>query len=198
MAVKTHAFVAGIAACVLAVALGGCGASGSSADRVAGDAETAAFTLTSSAFEPDGAIPVEHARQGVDGGEDVSIPYAWSGAPEGTESFALLLMDTSPVARKWLHWVVVDIPAQTTELPAGASGADMPPGAMELTNSFSEPGYGGPEPPAGTGGHQYLARVYALDVEHLEIAEDADLRAFLRALEDHVLADASVAGTFGR
>lgn len=156
------------------------------------------MSLESSAFEDAGVIPVRFAREGVDGGQNVSIPLSWADAPAGTESFALLMFDTHPVADKWVHWMVVDVPAETTQLSEGASGAGMPTGTRELSNTWGDSGYGGPEPPEDTGGHFYLTTVYALDIDMIEIADDADTRAFKRAIDGHVLAEAKVEGSLGR
>ncbi len=190
-----HAVVLALACAAL---LGGCTRPETATLPGTETGDEATFSVESPAFSPDDPIPVEHAREGVEGGQNVSIPYTWRDAPVGTKSFALLLMDTHPSARRWVHWMVTDIPADAEELPAGASGAGMPEGALELVNSFGDIGYGGPEPPAGSGGHAYLATIYALDVEHLEIAGDADVGTFRRAVTEHTLADASYTGTFVR
>ncbi len=165
---------------------------------VSTETETGEMTLDSSAFEDKGQIPVRFARQGVEGGDNVSLPFSWKHPPEATESFALLLYDSHPAAHRWVHWIVVDMPSETTELPEGASGTDMPPGSVEHSNSWGDVGYGGPEPPEGTGGHYYLATLYALDVPELDVAADADLRTFLRAVQGHVLAEAKIEGSLGR
>ena len=87
------------------------------------------------------------------GGQNRSLPFQWHDAPEGTRSFALSIVDPHPVANNWVHWLVIDIPAETGELRGGASGREMPPGARELRNGFGQAGYGGPQPPPGSGDH---------------------------------------------
>ncbi len=159
--------------------------------------EAAMLSLSSPAFENGGLIPVEHANTGVAGGENISIPYEWRGAPEGTRSFALALVDRHPVARSWIHWMVSDIPPDVSGLERGASGSSMPPGAVEHENTFGTKGYGGPQPPPGSGKHEYEAIVYALDIASV----DANLRTladFDSAIDGHVLASASCSGLFGR
>ncbi|MCL6471385.1 MAG: YbhB/YbcL family Raf kinase inhibitor-like protein [Firmicutes bacterium] len=151
--------------------------------------------VTSSAFKNNGAIPERHARQGA-GGENVSIPLEWQGAPEGTKSFAFTMVDIS--ARNWVHWLVVDIPAKTTSIAEGASNKRMPDGSKELINTFGDIGYGGPQPPPGSGPHKYVITVYALSEEGLDLPQQISYDDFLRALEGKVLAKASIIGKYSR
>ncbi len=74
----------------------------------------------------------------------------------------------------------------------------MPAGSAELRNSFGEVGYGGPQPPKGTGDHPYVITLYALSVERLDLPIDVSLPAFKRAIEGKVITSASVTGKFGR
>ena len=108
------------------------------------------FQLTSSAFKAGGPIP---ARFTCDA-EDVSPPLSWSGAPDGTRSFALIVDDPDapdPKAPKvvYVHWVVCDIPPSTTSLPEHSGASNLPEGAREGPNDFKNIGYGGPCPPIG-------------------------------------------------
>lgn len=74
----------------------------------------------------------------------------------------------------------------------------MPAGARELVNSFGSVGYGGPQPPPGSGAHPYEATLYALDVPRLDLPERATLQQFQSAIVGHVVGQASYAGTFSR
>ena len=157
------------------------------------------FELSSPAFAEGGSIPVRHAMRAVQGGENVSIGYEWAGAPAGTRSFALALVDRSPVAHDWVHWLVVDLPASATGLPEGASGTSaMPSGSRELASAYGSTGYGGPQPPSGTGQHPYEATLYALDTTALPLPTDTTLAQFERAVARHTLATARLTGRFGR
>ncbi len=167
---------------------------GSTADDKGGSM----FAISSPAFEAGGLIPAEHATTAVPGGANTSIPYEWRNAPQGTKSYALVLIDRAPVARNWVHWIVHDIPASASSVAAGASPSGLPQGAKELANTFGRPGYGGPQPPPGTGKHPYEATAYALDVESLSLAPSATLQDLEKAMEGHVLGTASVTGNFGR
>jgi Raf kinase inhibitor-like YbhB/YbcL family protein len=153
--------------------------------------------ITSSAFTDGGKIPLTYVMPGA-GGQNVSVPLAWSGAPPGTQSFALAMVDPHPVARNWVHWLVIDIPQDAASLPQGASGRKMPPGARELQNSFGAMGYGGPQPPPGSGDHPYVFTLYALSVPQVELAKNPGLAAFQQALAAKTLATATLTGYFGR
>ncbi len=106
--------------------------------------------------------------------------------------------DPHPVADNWVHWLVVNIPPRTSSLPEGASMVRMPSGAKELYTSYGELGYGGPEPPKGSGPHPYVVTLYALDVSTLDCALTTSREAFLKLLEGHVLARAVLTGIFER
>ena len=153
--------------------------------------------ITSNAFPDGGKIPLPYVMSGA-GGQNVSVPLSWSGAPAGTQSFALAMVDPHPIARNWVHWLVIDLPKDSTSIPEGASGQKMPKGAVELKNSFGETGYGGPQPPRGSGDHPYVFTLYALSVPKVKLGRDAGLAAFQQALEGKILATATLTGYFGR
>src|SRR5687768_10992738 len=116
----------------------------------------AVFSLVSAAFAPDGAVPRKHTCEG----EDVSPPLSWSGAPEGTKSFAIVVDDPdAPDPAKprvvWVHWVLYDIPAGVASL---AEGAGVPSGAREGLNDWKATGWRGPCPPIGR--HRYFHKIY--------------------------------------
>lgn len=153
--------------------------------------------IKSTAFQDGGKIPQPYVMPGA-GGQNISLPLAWSGAPPGTQSFALSIVDPHPVANNWVHWLVINLPADITGLAEGASGRNMPKGAVQLHNSWGKPGYGGPQPPKGTGDHPYVATIYALSAPKLDLKENAGLAGFTRALEGKVLGSAKITGYYGR
>lgn len=98
----------------------------------------------------------------------------WSGAPSGTKSYAVTCYDPdAPTASGFWHWAAFNIPADVTELPSGASGKNMPAGAVELKNDGGTVGYIGAAPPPGHGPHHYHVVVHAVDVPSLEVPETA-------------------------
>jgi Raf kinase inhibitor-like YbhB/YbcL family protein len=157
----------------------------------------AAMEIISSAFKDGGKIPIQYVMPGA-GGKNVSLPLSWKNIPPGTKSFALSIVDIHPVAQNWVHWLVINIPKEVTSLEEGASRKRMPQGSVELRNSFGDVGYGGPQPPRGTGDHSYVVTLYALNVEKLDLKTDTSLSAFKKAIEGKVIASASITGKYGR
>ncbi len=156
-----------------------------------------AMELSSAAFKDGEKIPIQYVRQGA-GGKNISIPLAWKNGPPGTKAFALSMVDPHPVAQNWVHWLVINIPAQVNSLEEGASPKKMPTGSVELKNSFGEVGYGGPQPPKGTGDHPYVTTLYALNVKKLDLGANTSLSAFKKAIEGKVIGSASITGMYGR
>lgn len=150
--------------------------------------------LTSNAFPAGGEIPEVHTCKG----SDLSPPLAWSDAPSGTKSFALIVDDPDapdPAApkRTWVHWVVYDLPPTTASLAEGEGGKEPAPPARAGRNDWSRTGYGGPCPPIGR--HRYYFKLFALDAV-LGDAGAAGKAALEKAMEGHVLARAELVGTF--
>lgn len=161
--------------------------------------EEKVFQLTSSAFGDGQKIPAKYANKGVSGGENISIPLSWENAPEGTKSFAITMVDRHPVADNWVHWLVINIPASATSLSDGAAGSNkMPSGSEELNNTFGDLGYGVPQPPPGTGDHDYEITIYALNTERLSLEADATLDQFLSAIDGKVIGSAKLTGKLSR
>ena len=126
------------------------------------------------------------------GGEDVSPQLAWSGAPDGTQSYAVTVYDPdAPTASGFWHWAAFNIAADVTELPSGASG-NLPGDAVELKNDGGTVGYIGAAPPPGHGRHHYWVVVHAVDVPSLEIPADASCAFLGFNLFSHSLARATL------
>ena len=151
----------------------------------------------SSAFNNGERIPVQYVMPGA-GGKNISVPLSWKNFPAGTKSFTLAVIDPHPMAQNWIHWIVINIPADVDSIEEGASGKNMPQGSIELMNSFGLPGYGGPQPPRGTGDHPYVFTLYALNVEELNLGVNTSFTAFKKALEGKVLGSAILSGKYGR
>jgi len=152
------------------------------------------FTLTSPAFPHNGEIP----RRFTCEGEDVSPPLAWSGTPEGTKSFALIVddpdaPDPSAPQMTWVHWVLYNLLSSARELEEEIVSEELPVGAEDGQNDWKNLGYDGPCPPIGR--HRYFHKLYALDLvlPDLGTPTKSELES---AMEGHVLAQAELVGTY--
>ncbi len=181
----------------------------------------AAITFTSPVFNEKRRIPVKHTcaneRPPPDGvtvapgaaGENISPPLEWTDVPEGSASLALII-DSEEAAGPWTHWVVWNIPADSTGLTEGvASDGELPDGSRQGVNSGGDVGYLGPCPPpfaiidASAGGdvvrsktgsvQKYYFHLYALD-SVLDLAPGATKEDLLGAMEGHVLGTGELAG----
>jgi Raf kinase inhibitor-like YbhB/YbcL family protein len=142
-------------------------------------------------------------------GPDRSPALQWSGAPAGTQSFLVICDDPDapsprrPAKTPWVHWVIYNIPPQSTSLPEGLPRDAQPqemPGATQGWNSWDRDnvGYRGPMPPPGSGAHRYFFRIYALDTQ-LNVAPDlATKDAVLQAASGHILAEGQLVGKYER
>jgi Raf kinase inhibitor-like YbhB/YbcL family protein len=154
--------------------------------------------ISSKAFEDGKPIPAKYAHQGVNGGKNISLPLVWSNTPQDVKSFALSIVDPHPVARDWVHWLVINIPQGESSISEGSSCKKMAPGVKELYNSYGELGYGGPQPPKGSGPHPYVITLYALNTDKLDLGANTSLDAFLKVLEGKTLATAEIKGIYER
>ncbi|MFQ5775713.1 MAG: YbhB/YbcL family Raf kinase inhibitor-like protein [Kiloniellaceae bacterium] len=152
------------------------------------------FQLSSTAFADGERIPTRYTCEG----EDVSPPLAWSGAPEGTRSYALLCDDPDAPGGTWHHWALFDIPAETASLPEAYATDPQVGSTRQAVTDFRRTGYGGPCPPPGHGVHHYHFRVLALAVERLEVAPNPRCPDVAAAARPHVLAEARLVGTYSR
>lgn len=149
------------------------------------------FTVTSNDITEGGVLP--DAQVQAKGNRSPHL--RWSGAPEGTKSFAITCYDPdAPTGSGFWHWTVANIPAEVTELAAGASPDGLPAGAVEGRTDFGEPGFGGAAPPAGHGPHRYIFTVFAVDTERLEVTPENSGAVFGFNLHFHTLARASITG----
>ncbi len=194
--------------------------------------------IVSDSFERGHRIPAEFAMGTPEGfGGNRNPHLRWSEPPAGTRSFALLCIDTDaptdgalvadeatpiPVAHPrgdFVHWVMVDIPADVRELAAGSasdgptargkSAPGGPAGARHGLNDYTGwfagdaqmagdyLGYDGPYPPAhDLLLHRYFFRVFALDIDRLELPPRFTAADVFRAMHGRVLAEAAIHGTY--
>ena len=147
--------------------------------------------LTSPAFSHEGMIPSKHTCDG----NNVNPRLEIHDAPEGTNTF-VLLMDDPDVPKHlredgmWDHWVVFNIPGDTTIIKEGEE-----PCGMQGTGTGGDTGYHGPCPPDRE--HRYFFKLYALDTE-LDLPEGSTKNAVEDAMNGHILAEAVLMGRYER
>lgn len=164
------------------------------------DAAAAGFKLTVEGLDKGNKIGAKNVFNSFGcSGENVSPALAWTGAPADTKAFAVTVYDPdAPTGSGWWHWVVYNIPADTTSLPegAGSSGGKLPAGAQQGRTDYGKPGYGGPCPPPGKP-HRYVFKVFALKAP-IEVPADASAAMVGFNLNGNKLAEASVTAKYGR
>jgi Raf kinase inhibitor-like YbhB/YbcL family protein len=135
-------------------------------------AAAAPFTLTSKDFKDGGNMPDKQEFNSFGcKGSNVSPDLEWTAPPAGTKSLALMVRDPdAPTGSGWWHWVVYNIPADTTSLP---EGGPLPKTAVQGNTDFGVPGWGGPCPPVGSGVHHYEFTLFALKVDKLDLPATA-------------------------
>ena len=161
------------------------------ADAAGGDNKMK-IDVTSSAFKEGATIPAKYTC----GGQNISPPLAWSGAPKETNSFALICDDPDAPAGTWVHWVIFDIPANVNSLPEKVAKQEEIAGLGKNGKNTSQHfGYDGPCPPSGT--HRYYFKLYALDTM-LNLKAGLSKEELLSAMKNHVLAEAQIMGRYKR
>jgi Raf kinase inhibitor-like YbhB/YbcL family protein len=154
--------------------------------------------ISSASYSNNTVIPMPNVRNTA-GGKNVSPQFAWDGVPAGTKSFVLMMIDHHSIASNWVHWFVVNIPSSVKSIPEGASKtANMPKGSLELVNDFDKTGYDGPQPPQGTGKHNYDTTIYALNIESTGLSGSLSESEFLSKFRNNILAQATLTGYYQR
>lgn len=152
------------------------------------NATLAKFILTSDAFHDGQPIPAQFT---CDGGDQTPTLH-WGDPPPGTKSFALVIYDPDAPSGTFRHWGVFDIPASARSIGGGQRIG------TEVTNDFGKPGYGGPCPPKGHGPHHYHFKLFALDVEHLNLSPSSKIVAVENEAVMHAIGQAELVGTYER
>ena len=171
------------------------------------------YTCTDNYYYPEAGV----ARYG----EEKSPPLAWTDAPEGTQSFAVISDDPDAVEHELgvlsprVHWLIWNIPTDVTELAEGLATTTevlaIGPNTRQGINDFSQIGWSGPCPPPNVitifqrddymntkktqFPHGYMFKVYALDTE-LDLVAGANKNDLLAAMDGHILAGGELRGEY--
>jgi Raf kinase inhibitor-like YbhB/YbcL family protein len=167
-------------------------------------AQTGTFTLKSADIAPGATIKPEQVASGNGcTGSNVSPALDWTGAPAGTKSFALILHDPDAPTGVggFTHWIVYNIPANTSSIAKGAGTAGngaLPAGTLQANNSGGAPAYGGPCPPVGDKPHQYVFTLYALKTDKLDLPANATQAIAGFTINANAIGKATFSGYYGR
>ncbi|GAA0617764.1 YbhB/YbcL family Raf kinase inhibitor-like protein [Kribbella sandramycini] len=156
--------------------------------------EVGSFTVTSTDVTQGEQLPDAH----VFAAGNTSPQLSWSGFPAETKGFIVTCFDPdAPIVSGFWHWVLVNLPADVTELEAGAGTTErLPNGAFHVRNDFGTKNYGGAAPPAGDQNHRYYFVVHALDVEALDVDDTATPAVVGFNLAFHTLARGILTPTY--
>ena len=154
------------------------------------------FKLTSDELINNSALPNAQVYNGYGcNGENMSPQLSWKNSPTNTKSFAIICHDPdAPRQNGWYHWLVINIPNSVTSIKKNGK-ID---GSLETVTDFGAPGFGGACPPVGHGVHRYNFTVYALDIEKLNLQQDAKPKTVEDEIMKHVIAKSTITGLFER
>jgi Raf kinase inhibitor-like YbhB/YbcL family protein len=171
---------------------GGTGAGGNAGTGGGGQGGQGPFVLTSTAYDEGGMIPKVHSCESP---LNTSPALAWTGAPAGTQSFALVFKDLT--FNNFLHSAIWDIPASRNDLPENVDKTFQPadvPGAKQPESYAGNRGYAGPCPPNA---HTYEFALYALDEPTLAgLDMSSSIDDVLTAAEASPLGVATLSGIY--
>jgi Raf kinase inhibitor-like YbhB/YbcL family protein len=162
----------------------------------------AGFTLSSPDIKANALIPQSFEYNGFGcAGENKSPALKWSGAPKNTKAFAVTVYDPdAPTGSGWWHWMVINIPADVTELASNAGaegGANLPKGARHARIDYGVAGWGGVCPPPGDKPHRYIFTVHALK-DKLDVPADATAALTGFMINGNSLGKATFTAKYGR
>lgn len=166
-------------------------------------AHAADFKLTSPTIKPGAFLTEEQVFNGFGcTGKNISPALKWTASPKGTKSFAITVYDPdAPTGSGWWHWIVYNIPANVSEIVAGAgdsTGKLLPTGAVQGRTDYGAHAFGGACPPKGDKPHRYIFTVYALKIEKIDVPSDSSAALIGFMINANSLGKASFTAMFGR
>ncbi len=161
------------------------------------------FKLSSPEIKPGSTMDKRFEFNGFGcSGENKSPELKWSGAPKDTRSFAVTVYDPdAPTGSGWWHWVVINIPGDTTGLAANAGALNsttLPKGAVQGRTDYGVAAWGGTCPPQGDKPHRYIFTVYALKTDKIDVPPDATAALTGYMIHANALGKASFTAKYGR
>ena len=152
--------------------------------------------ISSESFPDRGVIDSKYAMKAVSGGMNLSPHVLIEDIPATTQSIAIVFVDRHSMARNWIHWMAINLPPSAAVIAEGASGSGMPGGTVELENTFGFRGYGGPQPPRGSGIHTYELTAYCLSGEIKPVSARPSEKEFIGMAQGMIIARARISAGF--
>lgn len=146
----------------------------------------APFTLSSPAFDEGGTIPAIYTCNGA----NINPPLRIENIPGNAKEFVLIMHDSDAPSGDWVHWVVWNIPIDTSAVLEHS----LPLGAKQGTTDFGNTGYSGPCPANGTGTHHYQFDLYALN-DTLTLDPSTKRAGVISAMNGKVITRTQLTGT---
>ena len=170
---------------------------------VSSAANASEFKLSSPTIKPNSTLNDAQVFSGFGcTGQNISPALTWTPGPAGTKSYAVTVYDPdAPTGSGWWHWVVYNLPANTTSLAENAGTANstsLPAGTVQGRTDFGSAGFGGACPPVGDKPHRYIFTVHALKTEKIEVPADATAALIGYMINANRLAKASFTAKYGR
>ncbi|PTQ90395.1 YbhB/YbcL family Raf kinase inhibitor-like protein [Agitococcus lubricus] len=169
---------------------------------ISGHAISANFSLSSPSIKANKLSLKQVANSFGCTGENISPALMWQNAPKTSKSYAITVYDPdAPTGSGWWHWVVYNIPKESSQLPEGAgteNSTTLPTGAIQGRTDASSHSFLGACPPVGDKPHRYIFTIHALNVEKLELPSEASAAHIGFMLNAHRIAKASFTATYGR
>jgi Raf kinase inhibitor-like YbhB/YbcL family protein len=143
------------------------------------------FIISAPAFALGKPIPARYAHKG----QNISPELRIENVPSNALSLVLIVDDPDAPMGLWTHWLVWNLPPDTTDIPEGK----LPSAAREGKNSSGHVHYDGPAPPSGT--HRYFFHLYALDTT-LSLPTGSSRVALEQAMNGHVVGTGETFGVY--
>jgi len=143
------------------------------------------MTISTPAFAQGEPMPVRFAYKG----QNISPEVRIANVPATARSLVLIVDDPDAPMGLWTHWLVWNLPADTTSIPEGK----VPVGTVQGKNSNGHARYDGPAPPSGM--HRYFFHLYALDTA-VTLAEGSGRAALEQAMSGHVVGTVETFGVY--
>jgi Raf kinase inhibitor-like YbhB/YbcL family protein len=161
------------------------------------------MVLKSTTIRPNSKLIEDHVYNGYGcTGKNISPALSWTKGPKGTKSYAITVYDPdAPTGSGWWHWLVYNLPANVTELAAGAGdsqGKQLPANTIQGRTDFGTTGFGGACSPQGDKPHRYIFTVHALKIEKINLPLDANAAMIEFTINANRLEKASFTATYGR